>query len=205
MRAAEMSAIVAASAGSRINPIVMSGAASRWSASCAARGGATAPSITEATRERNTNIGMLCYPDMDGFNGSEYGREVSKTSTPGAATAGRTTDDLADIFWQWSRFSELRPDDLYAVVRLREAVFIVEQNCPYPDADGRDPSAWHLLGWVQGSNERTLVAYARIFEPGVRYDQGSIGRVVTAGEVRRTGIGKALMAEALRRLESLAP
>jgi len=95
--------------------------------------------------------------------------------------------------------------DLYAVVRLREAVFVVEQNCPYPDADGRDPNAWHLLGWLQGSQERALVAYARIFEPGVRYDEGSIGRVVTAAEVRGTGVGKALMAEALRRLESLAP
>ena len=94
---------------------------------------------------------------------------------------------------------------LYTVVRLREAVFIVEQNCPYPDADGRDPNAWHLLGWVQGPMSRSLVAYARLFEPGVRYDEGSIGRVVTAPEVRGTGVGKALMAEALRRIESLAP
>ena len=52
---------------------------------------------------------------------------------------------------------------------------------------------------------RSLVAYARLFEPGVRYDEGSIGRVVTAPEVRGTGVGKALMAEALRRIESLAP
>src|ERR1700694_2325580 len=92
------------------------------------------------------------------------------------AIASRGSDDL---FWQWSRFSELTGADLYAVVRLREAVFLVEQNCPSPDADGRDPSAWHLLGWVKGSKERALVAYARIFEPGVRYDEGSIGRVVT--------------------------
>lgn len=110
-----------------------------------------------------------------------------------------------DFFWQWSRFSELTVEDLYAVVRLREAIFIIEQNCPYPDADGRDPRAWHLLGWVQGPTGRTLVAYARIFEPGVRYTEGSIGRVVTAPDVRGTGVGKALMAEALRRTESLAP
>ncbi len=109
------------------------------------------------------------------------------------------------ISWQWSRFSELTTEDLYAVVRLREAVFVVEQNCPYPDADGRDPNAWHLLGWTQGTAGRGLVAYARIFEPGVRYDQASIGRVVTASEVRGTGLGKVLMAEALRRIESLAP
>lgn len=91
------------------------------------------------------------------------------------------------------------------MVQLREAVFVVEQNCPYPDADGRDPNAWHLLGWTQTAPGRTLVAYARIFEPGVRYDQASIGRVVISGEVRGTGLGRVLMAEALRRVELLAP
>jgi ElaA protein len=120
----------------------------------------------------------------------------------GTTTATADTDHIR---WQWSRFSELSPNDLYAVVRLREAVFVVEQNCPYLDADGRDPSAWHLLGWFEGRSERTLVAYARIFEPGVRYSEGSLGRIVTAPAVRGTGIGKALMAEALRRIESLAP
>jgi ElaA protein len=130
---------------------------------------------------------------------------MSKTSARPASNPDIASRGPDDFFWQWSRFSELTTADLYAVVRLREAVFIVEQNCPYPDADGRDPNAWHLLGWLQRSQERALVAYARIFEPGVRYDQGSIGRVVTAGEVRGTGVGKALMAEALRRLQSLAP
>ena len=89
-------------------------------------------------------------------------------------------------------------------MKLREAVFIVEQKCPYPDADGRDPQAWHLLGWLTTPQKR-LVAYARVFEPGLRYTEGSIGRVVTAAEVRRAGFGRALMAEALRRLEGLAP
>jgi ElaA protein len=129
---------------------------------------------------------------------------VSKTSARDAPGGGGAPP-AASPFWQWSRFSELRPDDLYAVVRLREAVFIVEQQCVYPDADGRDPQAWHLLGWADGQDGRTLVAYARIFEPGVRYTEGSIGRVVTAPQVRGTGVGRALMAEALRRLEGLAP
>jgi len=130
---------------------------------------------------------------------------VSKTSTgtvSDLALASRGSDNFS---WQWSRFGELTPEDLYAVVRLREAVFVVEQNCPYPDADGRDPNAWHLLGWIQYAAGRSLVAYARIFEAGVRYDEASIGRVATANEVRGTGFGKTLMAEALRRIESLAP
>jgi ElaA protein len=130
---------------------------------------------------------------------------VSKTSARPASDPDIASRGSDDIFWQCSRFSELTVKDLYAVVQLREAVFIVEQNCPYPDADGRDPNAWHLLGWVQGPMSRSLVAYARLFEPGVRYDEGSIGRVVTAPDVRGTGVGKALMAEALRRIESLAP
>lgn len=126
-----------------------------------------------------------------GVDIGEYGSVLSKTS--------------AQVSWQWSRFRDLRPEDLYEVVRLRESVFIVEQKCAYLDADGRDPAAWHLLGWIQSEGEPRLVAYARVFEPGVRYVEGSVGRVVTAVEVRRTGIGQVLMSEALRRLEELAP
>jgi ElaA protein len=130
---------------------------------------------------------------------------MSKTSARPASSPTIASRGPDDFFWQWSRFSELTAADLYSVVRLREAVFIVEQNCPYPDSDGRDPNAWHLLGWSQRSTGRVLVAYARIFEPGVRYDEASIGRVVTAPEVRGTGKGRALMAEALRRTDSLMP
>src|SRR6202166_1970673 len=124
---------------------------------------------------------------------------MSKTSTTSTSDRAIAAPDSESFFWQWSRFSELTTADLYAVVRLREADFIVEQNCPYPDADERDPNAWHLLGWEERSSGRGLVAYARIFEPGVRYDEGSIGRVVTAPDVRGTGKGRALMDEALRR------
>ena len=130
---------------------------------------------------------------------------MSKTSARPASNPAIASRGPDDFSWQWSRFSELTAADLYSVVRLREAVFIVEQNCPYPDSDGRDPNAWHLLGWSQRSTGRVLVAYARIFEPGVRYDEASIGRVVTAPEVRGTGKGRALMAEALRRIDSLMP
>jgi len=130
---------------------------------------------------------------------------MSKTSTRSASDRAIAAPDSESFFWQWSRFIELTTADLYAVVRLREAVFIVEQNCPYPDSDGRDPDAWHLLGWEKRSSGRALIAYARIFEPGVRYDEGSIGRVVTGPDVRGTGKGRALMAEALRRFDSLAP
>ena len=129
---------------------------------------------------------------------------MSKISAGSASPSSRNSPRPDEIVWQWTRFSDLSTEDLYAVVRLREAVFIVEQNCPYPDADGRDPGAWHLLGWT-GGGERRLVAYARVFEPGVRYAEASIGRIVSAPEVRGSGVGKALVVEGLRRLESLAP
>ena len=122
-----------------------------------------------------------------------------------STTAHGAPPGVRGLTWQWVRFSELTPDDLYAVIRLRESVFIVEQNCPYPDADGRDPNAWHLLGWLDAGSDRKLAAYARIFEPGVRYREASVGRIVTAPAVRGTGFGRALMSEALRRLESLVP
>ncbi|HET7615176.1 MAG TPA: GNAT family N-acetyltransferase [Gemmatimonadaceae bacterium] len=131
---------------------------------------------------------------------------MTKTSSPPASGPARIDAPRGDqIVWQWSRFSELSPEQLYAIVRLREAVFVVEQQCPYPDADGRDPNAWHLLGWYETDGKRDLVAYARVFEPGVRYTEGSIGRIVTAPSVRGTGIGRALMAEGLRRTEILMP
>ena len=148
---------------------------------------------------------MLSYPDEDGFNGQNNGQDVSKTSARAVSDRVAVPPAPSDLFWQWSRFSELKPEDLYAAVQLREAVFIVEQQCPYNDADGRDPHAWHLLGWSDEESGRDLVAYARIFEPGVRYTESSIGRVVTAPRVRGSGLGKALMAEALRRVDSLAP
>ena len=124
---------------------------------------------------------------------------MANTSTLSAAP---TTGEIA---WQWVRFSELRPEELYAVVRLREAVFVVEQECAYLDADGRDPEAWHLLGWLGTGNDKRLVAYARLFEPGVRYAEPSIGRIVSAPEVRGAGFGRALVAEGLRRMKALAP
>src|SRR3954468_8738362 len=91
------------------------------------------------------------------------------------------------IEWQWAAFSDLSPADMYEAMALRQRVFVVEQNCVFQDADGRDPFAWHLLGWSAGA-ERKLIAYARIFEKGARYAEMSIGRIVSAPEVRGTGV-----------------
>jgi ElaA protein len=115
----------------------------------------------------------------------------------------------ASVAWQWRAFDDLTLRELYAVLQLRQAVFIVEQRCPYPDADGYDDRAWHLLGWVDAGDAAAgapvLGAYARVFAPGVKYAEASIGRVITNPVVRRGGFGKALMTEAVRRCAQVAP
>lgn len=97
--------------------------------------------------------------------------------------------------WRWSRFDDLGLDDLYDALALRCRVFIVEQG-PYQDPDGLDRHAWHLLG---RDDAGALQAYARLVDPGRKYDEPSLGRVITAPERRGTGLGHVLMREALAR------
>jgi ElaA protein len=95
--------------------------------------------------------------------------------------------------WTLKEFSQLTVDELYAILRLRIDVFIVEQNCPFQDADNKDQQAYHLMGYADGS----LVAYARLLRAGISYQEASIGRVVSASIVRHSGIGKKLMVESI--------
>ena len=97
-------------------------------------------------------------------------------------------------------WADLTRDELYALMALRQEVFVVEQRCPYLDADGYDPQAAHL--WATGAGGDYPIAYCRIFPAGVKYAEASIGRVVSAGSARRTGVGRALMVEALRRMDA---
>ncbi|MEI9982694.1 MAG: GNAT family N-acetyltransferase [Aliidongia sp.] len=90
----------------------------------------------------------------------------------------------------WRKFEELAPRELYALLKLRCAVFIVEQACAYPDIDGKDPLASHLL-CHDGSD---LIGCLRIFAPGAA---ARIGRVVVAPSARGTGLGRRLMLEGL--------
>jgi len=117
--------------------------------------------------------------------------------------APRTT--AAACRWQWSRFAALAASDLYAVLAARQQVFTVEQNCAFQDADGLDPSAWHLLGWVDGERGAVLAAYLRVIDPGVKYAEPSIGRVLTLPPHRGVGLGRIAMIEGLARAAAVWP
>jgi ElaA protein len=114
---------------------------------------------------------------------------------------GRGSDDARLIDWQFARFADLSPQQLHDAYRLRGDVFVVEQNCVFPDVDGADPPSWHLFGYSGGE----LLMYCRLLPAGVKFREPSIGRVVTARSVRGTGMGRVLMAEAMRCANALWP
>ncbi|MGB3801413.1 MAG: GNAT family N-acetyltransferase [Lewinella sp.] len=99
--------------------------------------------------------------------------------------------------WNAYTFDELDVHLLYAIMVLRQEVFVVEQTCWYLDADGKDQSAIHLVGTLDGR----VLAYTRILRKGISYeDYASIGRVVTAASVRGHGVGRPLMRHSIDEL-----
>ena len=96
--------------------------------------------------------------------------------------------------WHWSRFADLGVDNLYDALALRCRVFILEQG-PFLDTDGVDRDCWHLLGRDQAG---VLQAYLRLVDPGLKYAEPSLGRVITSAEARGTGLGRAVVREGVR-------
>ena len=98
-----------------------------------------------------------------------------------------------NIRWHCKAFNNLTPGELYAIIRLRNEVFVVEQNCVFQDADNKDQECLHLMGWIEGR----LAAYTRLAPPGYIYAEASIGRVITSSEFRNKGIGHELMQKSI--------
>lgn len=107
---------------------------------------------------------------------------------------------LQAMVWSDVPFAALATQQLYEILALRQTVFIVEQRCPFQDADGLDQAARHL----QGRSDGGLAAYARILPPGVKYAVHSIGRVAVAPMMRGTGLGRMVMREAIARIAAAA-
>lgn len=95
------------------------------------------------------------------------------------------------------RFNELTVEELYKLLRVRNEVFVVEQNCVYQDCDNKDYGAYHLF--CEDGNE--VVGCLRILNRGVSYDEVSIGRVLVKESYRHTGLSREMMLKALRFIE----
>lgn len=101
--------------------------------------------------------------------------------------------------WRLLAFDDLRVAELYEVLRLRSEVFVVEQQCLFQDMDGTDQKAMHLLGVQHGE----LQAYARCFAAGIKFPEASFGRVLTRQSARGTGLGHALIEQAIAAIQQV--
>lgn len=89
------------------------------------------------------------------------------------------------------RFDELTPWELYEILKLRIDVFVVEQHCPYPEADDKDQDALHVFL----KDERGIQAYLRVMDRGAESEHVSIGRVVALN--RGCGLGRQILSEGI--------
>lgn len=111
---------------------------------------------------------------------------------------------MTELRWDIKRYNELSTDELFEILKQRQAVFVVEQNCVYPDIDDADRKAWHLCGRF-ADNTGLLATYARILEPGLSCQHPSIGRILTTESARGKGLAKELMQRAMRFIETQFP
>lgn len=129
---------------------------------------------------------------------------MSLVATPNWPTQA-LTDCPAEraVRWRCLPFGALLPHTLYALLRLRAEVFVVEQACAFQDLDNADPACLHLLGETHDEAGAHLLAYTRLVPAGLKYPEASIGRVVTAPATRGSGLGHALVRESVRQLQLL--
>lgn len=115
------------------------------------------------------------------------------------------TDDLwalSELSFSCIAFEEFTPGDLLAVLKLRQDVFVIEQECIYDDIDGVDEKSLHL---IMKAPSGELVGYCRIVPPGVKLELVSIGRVVTPLALRGKSLGSELMRQAVLTTQQLYP
>lgn len=91
-------------------------------------------------------------------------------------------------------FEDLTVDELYDILKLRVDVFVVEQNCPYHEIDGKDRCGYHVFL----HDEEGIHAYLRVLQPGVSFKESSIGRVISNPAKRRMGLGTTILQEGIR-------
>lgn len=105
---------------------------------------------------------------------------------------------MHNLLWKIRPFSEITTEELYQILKARCDVFVVEQNCPYPDLDNYDQKAFHLWSEYKGD----VLSYCRIFRPGIKYPDSSIGRVLTTESGRGKNLGRQTVLYALQVIEN---
>lgn len=105
---------------------------------------------------------------------------------------------MSNIIWKIKTFEEFMVPELYQVLKARVDVFVVEQNCPYPDLDDYDQKAIHI--WAEENGK--VLAYCRVFDKGIKYHETSIGRVLTTENARGKSLGKLLIQYAVETIEN---
>ncbi|OWA35157.1 GNAT family N-acetyltransferase [Saccharibacillus sp. O16] len=95
--------------------------------------------------------------------------------------------------WKLKSFEQLSGDEVYRILRARVDVFVLEQQCLYPEVDGKDPKCYHLFAEKDGE----IAAYCRLLPPDVAYPQASIGRVLVSHGYRGQGLAQELMQRAI--------
>lgn len=94
------------------------------------------------------------------------------------------------LTWNFKSFDQLSLEEFHDIVALRINVFVVEQNCPYPELDGKDKVAYHLI--CKNQNDK-LVATLRVLPKGISYPEVSLGRFVVASDHRGKGYAHDMM------------
>jgi ElaA protein len=122
-------------------------------------------------------------------------------SAPSARDARMARPD--GLSWRTCRFGALDVTELDRIYAARQTVFGIEQQCVYLDADGYDEDAWHVAAW--SSAQRLPLAYARLLDPARKYAEPSLGRVITVGAARGTGLGREIVRRVLELGEAVWP
>lgn len=103
------------------------------------------------------------------------------------------------LTWILKSYAELTTNELYKLLQQRQDVFILEQECKYPDLDDKDQFTLHLMAWIDDE----LVAYSRIFPPKTIFkDEASFGRVLINKRYRRLNYGKTLIQKIIDAIET---
>ncbi len=103
-------------------------------------------------------------------------------------------NSIPGISWHWYSFHELSNSQLYSLLKLRQDVFIIEQECLYPDMDDLDQHCMHLLGY---EGEQLIACLRLIPEEFSNSGNTSLGRIITISHKRGMGLGSLLMNETM--------